>query len=98
MLNRRNRGVGTSVAQRIIEIRFSSPAEALMRAAIVALVAVSGLIALAAPAPAAPSAPPGITSAPPIALVRDGCGAGWHAQTWRDRWGNMHRRCVPNRW
>ena len=69
-----------------------------MRAAIVALVAVSGLMALPAPVWAAPAAPRDIAGAPAISLVRDGCGAGWHAQRWQDRWGNWHRRCVPNRW
>ena len=70
-----------------------------MRAAIAALVAVFGLMALPAPGWAAPAAPQGIAvAAPSIWMVRDGCGAGWHKQGWRDRWGNWHRRCVPNRW
>jgi hypothetical protein len=69
-----------------------------MRVAIAVLVAACGLVAFAPGAPAAPSAPLGVAAAPPIARVRDGCGAGWHAQVWRDRWGNVHRRCVPNRW
>ena len=70
-----------------------------MRAAIVAVMAVFALTALPAQVPAAPAAPPGIAiAAPAIWMVRGGCGAGWHPQVWRDRWGNMHRRCVPNRW
>ena len=68
-----------------------------MRTAIVALVAVFGLMTLPAPGQAAPTAPHDI-AAPAIALVRGGCGAGWHPQSWRDRWGAWHRRCVPNRW
>jgi len=73
--------------------------EALMRAAIVAFVAVVGLMALPASGWAAPAAPHDIgAAAPAISLVRGGCGAGWHPQSWRDRWGNWHRRCVPNRW
>ncbi len=70
-----------------------------MRAGIVALVAVCGLMALPAPVRAAPAVPHSTADATSaIALVRDGCGAGWHAQKWQDRWGNWHRRCVPNRW
>jgi hypothetical protein len=70
-----------------------------MRATIVALVAVFGLIALPAQVSAAPAAPHDIAlSTPAIELVRDGCGAGWHRQGWRDRWGYWHARCVPNRW
>jgi hypothetical protein len=77
----------------------SNPTEALMRAAIVALVAVFGLMALAAPVRAAPAVQRSTTdTASAIVLVRDGCGAGWHRQGWRDRWGNWHSRCVPNRW
>jgi hypothetical protein len=70
-----------------------------MRSAIVVLVAVFGLMAVPAPLRAAPGTPHDIAAAAPaIVLVRDGCGPGWHAQGWRDRWGNWHRRCVPNRW
>jgi len=70
-----------------------------MRAAVIALVAGIGLMALPAPVRAAPAALHDLArAAAAIELVRDGCGAGWHAQTWRDRWGNVHRRCVPNRW
>ena len=70
-----------------------------MRAAAIALVAVFGVMALSAPVRAAPAALHDLAlGAPSIELVRDGCGPGWHAQGWRDRWGRWHRRCVPNRW
>jgi hypothetical protein len=70
-----------------------------MRAAVIALTAVFGLMALPAPVRAAPAPLHDLAvGAPTIALVRDGCGAGWHLEAWRDRWGNWHRRCVPNRW
>jgi hypothetical protein len=72
-----------------------------MRTAFMAVVAVLGLIALPAPVTAAPAAPDRAVIAPiapDIHYVRGGCGAGWHPQAWRDRWGNWHRRCVPNRW
>ena len=42
--------------------------------------------------------PPQLPADPAVTMVRGGCGPGWHPQTWRDRWGNWHRRCVPNRW
>ena len=72
-----------------------------MRAAVLALVAAFGLMALAAPAQAVPTAPQDLAvsaPAPNILLVRGGCGAGWHPNSWRDRWGKWHRRCFPNRW
>jgi hypothetical protein len=69
-----------------------------MRAAIIGLVAVFGLMALPAQVPAAPALHGVADTGSAIMLVRDGCGAGWHAQRWRDRWGNWNRRCVPNRW
>ena len=35
--------------------------------------------------------------APPIELVAEGCGWGWHRHHWQDRWGNWHwGRCVPD--
>jgi hypothetical protein len=38
---------------------------------------------------------PGI--APPVELVRNGCGHGWHRHHWRGQWGYWHwGRCVPN--
>jgi peptidoglycan/LPS O-acetylase OafA/YrhL len=70
-----------------------------MRVAVIAAVAVLGLMALPAPVQAAPAALHGLAlSTPAIELVAGGCGAGWHPQRWRDRWGKWHRRCVPNRW
>ena len=69
-----------------------------MRAQFIAFVAVFGLIALPAPVLAGPAALHGLAQiAPPIELVREGCGEGWHLASWRDRWGNWHRQCVPNR-
>src|SRR6516225_10046256 len=36
-------------------------------------------------------------TAPPIELVRDDCGHGWHRTGWRDYWGYWHwGDCVPN--
>jgi hypothetical protein len=71
-----------------------------MRAAVIASIAVFGLMALLAPVRAALPALHGLAlgARPAIALVRGGCGPGWHPQAWQDRWGNSHRRCVPNRW
>jgi hypothetical protein len=53
---------------------------------------------------AAPLAPAKATmlvelgAAPPIELVRQGCGWGWHRGHWRDRWGYWHwGSCYPNR-
>jgi hypothetical protein len=69
-----------------------------MRAAMVALVAVFGLMALSAQVAAVPALRGVADTGSAIMPVRDGCGAGWHAQGWRDRWGYWHRRCVPNRW
>ncbi len=37
--------------------------------------------------------------APPVELVRDGCGHGYHRTRWQDGWGYWHwGRCVPNWW
>jgi len=69
-----------------------------MRAAIMAFLAVIALAALPAAAGATPAVPPDLAAARSVTLARGGCGPGWHPQTWRDRWGNWHRRCVPNRW
>ena len=69
-----------------------------MRAMILTTVAVVGLSLLPATVRAAPLAPNhSAVAAPGVILVRDGCGPGWHARWWRDRWGRPHRRCVPNR-
>ena len=36
-------------------------------------------------------------ASPPVELVRDGCGRGWHRTRWRDQWGNWQwGDCVPN--
>ena len=44
-----------------------------------------------------PSPPP--SAAPPVELVAQGCGWGWHRHHWRDRWSYWHwGRCVPNGW
>jgi hypothetical protein len=73
-----------------------------MRAALIASVAVFGLIALPvssqAAVPGALQGLAGIETTPDIVPTAGGCGPGWHPQSWRDRWGNWRRRCVPNRW
>jgi hypothetical protein len=28
--------------------------------------------------------------------VREGCGPGWHRESWRNRYGEWRTRCVPN--
>ena len=39
----------------------------------------------------------GLGAAPPLELVRDGCGRGWHRTRWRDQWGIWHwGDCVPD--
>jgi len=36
-------------------------------------------------------------AAPPVELVRDGCGRGWHRDRWRDQSGDSHcGHCIPN--
>jgi hypothetical protein len=38
-----------------------------------------------------------LNAAPPVELVREGCGPGWHRHHWRDRWGYWHwGHCVRN--
>jgi hypothetical protein len=63
----------------------------------------AGFVSLAATAvQAAPPVPakesavePGAN--PPIVLVRDDCGHGWHRAGWRDQWGRWQwGDCVPN--
>lgn len=78
--------------------RVGSFLETAMRGLILAF---AGGLALAASAQAAPLArnPASIelSGAPPVELVRDGCGRGWHRSRWRDQWG--YRRwgqCIPN--
>jgi hypothetical protein len=51
----------------------------------------------AAPLPLAKATLVELGTAPPIELVRQGCGWGGHRSHWRDRWGSWHwGRCVPN--
>ena len=63
----------------------------------------AGLMALAAIAVQASPLPPVKTTTtelnvvPPVELVRQGCGWGWHRHHWRDSWGYWHwGHCVPN--
>ena len=78
--------------------RLGSPMETKMHALIYAVV---GGLVLAAEARAAPLSPKPASielgTAPPVELVRDGCGHGWHRTRWRDQWGNWQwGDCVPN--
>jgi hypothetical protein len=57
-------------------------------------------LALSASAQAAPLSPKPTSielgAAPPVELVRDGCGRGLHRTRWRDQWGNWQwGDCVP---
>ena len=63
--------------------------------------ACAGSLALAVSAPAAPLSPKPASielgTTPPIELVRDGCGRGYHRAHWRDQWGNWQwGDCVLN--
>jgi hypothetical protein len=50
-----------------------------------------------APLPNDPSSQVSVDAAPPIQLVAEGCGWGWHRHHWQDRWGNRHwGHCVPD--
>jgi len=65
------------------------------------ILACAGSLALAVSAPAAPLSPKPASielgTTPPIELVRDGCGRGYHRAHWRDQWGNWQwGDCVPN--
>jgi len=51
------------------------------------LVALASVSAQAAPLPPAKATPVELGTAPPIELVRQGCGWGGHRFHWRDRWG-----------
>ena len=69
-----------------------------MRALILALGAGLALVASAQATPLA-TQPASIElgAAPPVELVRDGCGRGWHRTHWRDQWGNWQwGHCIPN--
>jgi hypothetical protein len=38
-----------------------------------------------------------LNATPPLELVRDGCGRGWHRPRWRDQWGYWRwGDCVPD--
>ena len=69
-----------------------------MRALLLALGAGLVLVASAQATPLAPkSASIELGAAPPIELVRDGCGRGWHRDRWRDQSGDWHwGHCIPN--
>ena len=60
-----------------------------MRAVILAIVC--GVALAAMPVQAAPvptkGTPAELGAAPPVELVRDGCGRGWHRHHWRDQMG-----------
>jgi hypothetical protein len=65
------------------------------------ILAFAGALALAVTAQAAPLAPNPTSIefgvVPPIELVRDDCGRGWHRSRWRDQWGNWQwGDCAPN--
>jgi len=67
--------------------------EAEMRATIptlAGLVALTTITAQAAPLPPARSAMADLNATPPVELVREGCGPGWHRHHCRDRWGYWH--------
>jgi hypothetical protein len=52
-----------------------------------------------APLPNGPESKGSLEAAPPIELVAEGCGWGWHRHHWIDRWGHWHwGHCVPNHW
>jgi hypothetical protein len=60
------------------------------------LLTLAAVSAQAAPLPPAKASPAELRAAPPIELVRQGCGWGWHRGHWRDRWGWHWGRCYPN--
>ena len=66
-------------------------------ATLAGLVALTAISAQAAPLPPAKFTTAQLAPAPPIELVRQGCGWGWHRSHWRNRWGSWHwGHCVPN--
>ena len=69
-----------------------------MRALIVALAGGLALVASTQAAPLVPNpASIELGAAPPVELIRDRCGRGWHRTHWRDQWGNWQwGDCVPN--
>jgi hypothetical protein len=61
-------------------------------ATLAGLMTIAAISVQAAPLPQAKAAAP-----PPMVLVRDDCGHGWHRTGWSDRWGYWHwGDCVPN--
>jgi hypothetical protein len=70
-----------------------------MRTMIATLAGLAALVTVSAQsAPLPPTkANPAEVAAPPVELVRQGCGWGWHRGGWRDHWGYWHwGRCFPN--
>ena len=69
-----------------------------MRAVILAIVSGVALAATSVQAAPAPTkALPELGASPPLELVRDGCGRGWHRHHWRDQWGFWHwGDCTPD--
>jgi hypothetical protein len=70
-----------------------------MRALILAIVGGVAFAAVSAQAVPLTPMPAAIElgAMPPIELVAQGCGWGWHRSHWRGRWGYWHwGRCVPN--
>jgi hypothetical protein len=65
---------------------------------VIALVAAFGLLAVPAESQAAPAVfhDPDVAAAN-LVLVAGGCGRGWHAQRYRDRYGRWRVRCIRNR-
>jgi hypothetical protein len=58
-------------------------------------------LAFVASAQAVPLAPNPVSielgAAHSVELVRDGCGRGWHRDSWRDQSGDWHwGHCIPN--
>jgi len=61
------------------------------------LLTLAAVSAQAAPLPPAKASPAELRAAPPIELVRQGCGWGGHRAHWRDRPATLVRRAgVPN--
>jgi hypothetical protein len=70
-----------------------------MRTIVIAFVCGTALAATSAQAAPVPAKVPPVErgAMPPIELVAQGCGWGWHRAHWRDRWGYWHwGHCVPN--
>jgi hypothetical protein len=69
-----------------------------MIAILAGLAALTTVSVQAAPLAPAKANPAEVGAAPPVELVRQGCGWGWHrGGGWRDHWGYSHwGRCIPN--